>query len=155
MKQERHQDLLIGGRITAYNYGQTAMVVQLLQIITQLIIVQTIATQRKFIILNASALVPQLLGILSFSRFNGRNNVGTRGMLPVACLVNLVVSTGLVFFLVFIGFKKRLFKESNLFYLILAANALMLVFWGISFFVFEEYSVRFKNCRDMIMKAQE
>lgn len=115
----------------------------------------TYAYANKFFVLNGLFAIPELLCALVYSRFNTRSTVANRGMLPVACLFNMVVSTMLIFLCVLIGFKKHLFHaEQRAFLALTTACFGLFLFWLLTFSVFDEYAQIYQCQADQIGRAR-
>ena len=72
--------------------------------------------------------------------FLSKNTKGSRGVLPISAMINVVISTFLLLECGFIGFKKHLIHFGKPFYLILIVICLIYVIWWVLCFkVLDDY----------------
>ena len=106
-----------------------------------MVIIRLISYRRRIIILNALTLIPQLICMLVYSKFNARHTRVNRGMLPVASIVNLSLALSVLIQFLFLCIKTgQMNKQNPLFWVLLFINLLLAAWWAIAYFEFDSYS---------------
>ena len=96
--------------------------------------------QVRYMIINFLVTALDMISLMVFLRFKGKNSNTNRGMLPIAALLNVVVSTFLVLECALVGFKRHMFiKETWFSFLFLALAFVLILLWIAIFVVFDGY----------------
>ena len=114
--------------------------------------------QIRYMLINIFVSALDLISFIVFMKFKGKNNNTNRGMLPIAALLNVVVSTFLVLECALVGFKRHMFlKETWFSFVFLTFAFILILLWVTIFVVFDGYvqdTLPIETVNDMVKRQK-